>query len=162
MVVSRAKLNTIAEPIENRSPTISFEAVKELPDSIECWSVSRRSLVSDHYGLTASRFLPTEYRRLTSHRYYRALYDGRSVGILRVIPDIAMTPYLSTLVPEVVSRVEQGTKFSDLGFYYTEKLTSLVKKIVINAAIEFSKAQSSAEGISGLYIQVPKAHVILL
>lgn len=139
--------------------SVSFREVSGLKHLLHCWTVARKSLVSSHYGLTESRFLPREYLKLSSHRYFEAVHGEQAIGIVRVIPRIAMDRYTANLTPKLLCLVTNGFRFDDVGFYYTKEVPREARARIIREAVSFCKDRAAAEGTTGLYIQVPENHV---
>ncbi len=63
---------------------LAYREVTGLKQRFQCWQLSRAALLSPHYGLTATRILPTEYRRLISHKYLQVLKGAEPIGVRAV------------------------------------------------------------------------------
>ena len=132
---------------------IQFLRVLELNEILQCWQRARQALVSDHYGLTATSFLPYEYRRLVTHRYFKISGADRTLAVLRMIPNIDMRKYQGNLSREVIRSIEQGISFTDVGLYYADSVSRMRQAKITAEAILYS-----AQNSQGLYIQVPAEH----
>jgi len=137
---------------------LRFEKVAGLSEMIHCWQSVRQALTNSHYGLSATRFLPTEYGRLVCHQYFR-VFDGESpIAVIRMIPNIDLRNYKSNLHPEFLTLVNQGMKFIDVGLYYSNTARSTQRNKITRESILFSAKYSQDLGMHGLYIQVPTEH----
>ncbi len=130
---------------------LRFERVAGLSEMIHCWQSVRQALTNNHYGLSATRFLPVEYGRLISHQYFR-VFDGASpIAVIRMIPDINLRNYINNLYPEFLKMVNQGMKFIDVGLYYSNSARPSQRLEITREAILFCTKYSQNSELHGLY-----------
>ena len=133
-----------------------FKPVEDLEIILGYWRMVSQSLKEPRHGMSAREHLPSEYRRVTSQRYFELVHHGVMVSILRIIPGVSLRNYPHGILAYLKQPVLDSHTFCDLGIYHLQGEGD--RETIARDCMDFSASYAQANGHSGLYIQVPLQH----